>query len=111
MLEVVQSVYYRHLRVPGEFERRVMTETPEQNSVRVPAEDLCRVRDGFTPSEVQVLGVEVQRGAAHLYHADLERDPGPRRGLLEYHSQCHVPQWLVEFAVLLTVLQVRCGIQ
>ena len=64
-----------------------MVEGPDHDSVHVPAQDLGRVGDGFTPPHLGSGRGKKEGVATQLGHSHLEGNPGPGGTLPEDHGQ------------------------
>ena len=65
---------------------------------------VLRILDRLAAPQLGIAGIQVDRRAAQLLHAGLERQPRPRAGLLENHHQCAVgkrPVLLVRLELVL----------
>src|SRR5215212_2515229 len=105
MGRVGQPVDDRYRRVLGEllhFGLRVRT---DHDPVEVAREHDRGVLDGFAAAELKVAGREVEAATAELVDPDLERDTGPRRRLLEDHSERAAGEKVVLLAAPLESLE------
>ena len=84
----------------GELLDVVLREGADHDRVEVAREDDGGVLDRLAAAELEVACREVEAVAAELGDADLERDPRPRRGLLEDHPERAAGEELVGLAPL-----------
>ena len=82
-----------------------LRERPDHDRVEVAREHVRRVLDRLAPTELEIARREIQAHAAELRDADLERDPGPGRRLLEDHSERAPGQEGVGLSPLVRLLQ------
>jgi hypothetical protein len=84
---VGQPVDHRHARIGGETLDDLLLEGTDHHDIAHPGDDLCCILDRLTAPQLGIAGIQVDRRAAQLLHAGLERQPRPRAGLLENHHQ------------------------
>ena len=87
MVFVSQSVDHRHPRMRGKAPDDVMLIGADHDDVHHARDDARRVFDRFAASELRVPGGKVDRRAAELVHARLERQPRAGRVLVENHCE------------------------
>src|SRR6266545_710084 len=97
---VGEAVDHRHAGVRGETLDDLLLEGADHDEVAHARDHLPRVLDRLAPPELGVARVEVDRRAAELVHPRLERQPRPRRGLLENHGERAVLERPVAFVAL-----------
>ncbi|MPM65534.1 hypothetical protein SDC9_112431 [bioreactor metagenome] len=83
MVFVGQRIDHRNGGNARQFLNVGVTEGPDHDAVQIPAQHLCGVGDGFAAADLHPSLIEIKRRAAELMDADLERNPGPGRGLGE----------------------------
>jgi len=76
-----------HRRRSGPALGELVAEGAHHDRVAVAAEDPRRVAERLAAADLGPLRRQVDRVAAELEHADLERDAGARRRLLEDHAE------------------------
>ena len=104
MVLVGEAVDHRHARVRGEALDDRLLEGADHHDVDHPRDHARDVLDRLAARELRVVAVEVDRDAAQLVHARLERHAGARRRLLEHHRERAVAQRLVELVALEALL-------
>ena len=104
MVFVGQAVDHRHARVRGEALDDRLLERADHHDVDHARDHARDVLDRLAARELRVAAIQVDRDAAELVHAGLERHAGARRRLLEHHRQRAVAQRLVELVALEALL-------
>jgi hypothetical protein len=94
VVPVGERVDHRYRRGRGERRQPLVGEGPDHDRVHVPRQHPRRVLDRLAPAEVRGLRVDDHRVPAELGDADLERDPGAQRRLLEDDRDRPAPQRL-----------------
>ena len=106
-----QPVDHRDVGVLGELLDVLLREGPDHDRVQVALEHVRRVLDRLAAPELEVVRGEVEPVAAELDDADLERDPGARRRLLEDHPERPAREELVRLALLAELLELVCEVE
>ncbi len=83
MREIGEAVDHGDRGVLGELVDLGLVERPDHQSREEPREHERGVAVGLAACELELGGREEERHAAELRDPDLERDPGPGRGLVE----------------------------
>jgi len=104
MVFVGEPVDHRNARMRGEALDQVLAERADHHDVDHPRDHARHVLDRLAARELRVVPVQVDRDAAELVHAGLERHARARAGLLENHRERSVAQRLVDLVALEAVL-------
>ena len=105
MRVVRQPVDHRNFGVLGELLDVLLGEGADHDRVQVALQHVRRVLDRLAAPELKVAGRQVEPVAAELDDADLERDTGARRRLLEDHAERAAGEELVRLAPLAELLE------
>ena len=89
---VGQAVDHRHARIGRKALDDVLLEGADHDDVAHARDHLRRIFHRLAAAELRVARVQVDRRAAELLHAGLERQARARAGLLEDHHQRAVGQ-------------------
>jgi hypothetical protein len=81
-----QRVDHGHRRALRQLDDVLVRARTDRDPVHVARQDASRVADRLAADELQLVPAQHERGSAELGESDLERDPGPGRGLLEYEG-------------------------
>ncbi len=81
-----EAVYDRHLGRGGQLGDRLVGAGADHDCVDVARQHPRRVADRLAAGDLQLIAAQDDRRRAQLGDADLEGDPGPGRGLLEYEG-------------------------
>ena len=83
---VGQPVDNRYARGGREAFNDALLEGANHDDVAHARDDLRRVFDGFTATELRIARIQINSGATQLLHAGLERQTCARTGLFEDHD-------------------------
>ena len=109
---VGEAVDHRHPRVFSEAFDDGLLERADHHDVDHARDHPRDVLDRLAARQLRVAAIQVDRDAAELVHARLERHAGARGRFFEHHRQCAVAQRLVEFVALESLLDpLRAGEQ
>src|SRR5439155_18490580 len=104
MVLVGEAVDHRDARARRKARQYLLLEGADHHQITHPRDHLPGVLDRLAPPELRVPPVQIDRRAAELVHARLERKARARRGLLEDHGEGTVFERPVALVALELVL-------
>ena len=99
MMLIGEAVDHWHTRVRCEALDDLLAEGADHDDVAHAGHHLRGIFHRFATAELAVARVEIDRCAAELVHAGLEREPGTGRVFFEHHHQRAVEQRMVGLVV------------
>ena len=104
MVFVGEPVDHRHARMRGEALDDRLLKRADHHDVHHPRNYARNVLDRLAARQLRIAAVQVDRDAAQLIHAGLERHARARRRLLEHHRERAIAQRLIDLVALEPIL-------